>query len=77
VELRGIEPLASAVHVVSVEAVSLKEFLEFPALRVLKRDGDDRMLRRLHPSVLAPSQKLRDAVDLVVMATVRKREQFA
>jgi hypothetical protein len=61
---------ASAVHVASIEAVSLGEFLEFPALQVVKRDEDDRELRRLHPNVLPPSQKLRDAVDLVVMGTV-------
>jgi len=48
---------------------------ELPASRVDKWHND-RSLHR-HPNVLPPGQKLRDAVDLVVMATVREREHFA
>jgi hypothetical protein len=48
---------------------------ELPAWRVDKWHND-RSLHR-HPNVLPPGQKLRDAVDLVVTATVREREHFA
>jgi len=48
---------------------------ELPASRVDKWHNDRSLSR--HPNVLPPGQKLRDAVDLVVMATVREREHFA
>ena len=48
---------------------------ELPASRVDKWHNDRSLPR--HPKVLPPGQKLRDAVDLVVMAAVWKREHFA
>jgi hypothetical protein len=45
------------------------------ASRVYKRANDWRL--HLQPKVLPPSQEVRDAVDLIVMAAVREREHFA